>query len=237
VQVHTTNDEALLNLVPDEVEEDAASEPEEGEGKDAANAAKPVKKTRNVRKFSALEECILEQEDDDDFKKRVIRMNSCDALKNSEALLVKLRQTAEDQDNVYEGSIDLLLTDMPWQVMQKKHDKIQKSKMPQLAEAWFGLVGPTGNVLLRLTWQMAGEWMNALTDAGFMVEPQLLVVVKNGQTCKWRTNRMHYRSNAHSYYLIAHKSAKYYESAASGGYVLENKYPHLASVISGVPRV
>jgi hypothetical protein len=194
---------------------------------------KKPRKQRVARVFNKLAKVVLNEVELQDFKMRVLELAHGDALKNADQMLDNMEKKDED----YEGSVDLVLTDPPWQVTNAKHDKAMKSKIPALSQAMFGLSTKTGTVCIRVSWQLALLWWNALNDAGFMMEPQLLVVVKKPSACVYRTKVMKFRSNSHYYYVVGHKTSKYYESDAHGDFVLENEYPHLASVITGVPMV
>jgi hypothetical protein len=209
-----------------------------GEDEDEEDGDNPVKKkarkVRVARVFNKLAKVHLSEEELVDFRDRVLVLAHGDALKHAETMLDKWFAIHGDE---FQGSLDLILSDPPWQVTKATHDKDIKSKVPQLAESMFGALNPRGTVLIRVSWQLAPVWWEALNDAGFKMEAQLLIVAKTPKSCVYRSKLMKYRANAHYYYVVGHKTSNYYEADASGGWVLENEYPHLASIISNIPPV
>jgi hypothetical protein len=72
----------------------------------------------------------------------------------------------------------------------------------------FAIVKDTGNVLIRVTYQLFPSWAKALQDAGFIVELRPLTVVKKKRDVKY--HRAKTRQPDTYLYIIAHKTINYY---------------------------
>jgi DNA modification methylase len=82
-------------------------------------------------------------------------------------------------EKIQPGSIDLVLTDPPYDVLDEDHDRLGVKDMDILAKGFYHVLTNNGIALIFCSNLQIGQWYTALAAHGFKLQPTPIYVIHN----------------------------------------------------------